>query len=265
MKKSVKYTIVVVAIIAILAGLYFIFGYIRTPVIYGTVLDSETKQPIENAWVTATLSLKVATIQGDVHAHPSLAPPHLRTNKEGKFIIPRKSFRQPLPPLGFGMDVEGCRVSVETIDDKEGEINLMPSLWKWKTEVTVYVKPITMNEGQYSAYLQSLFSYCTTGRSGVEIPTEREGCDAWELEYTIAKHERFIKRLGGPEIGENRSYYKGSLYQLAYLYEKKGNFGRALDTFILLREHDKKHDIKMWLKEYEAKINELQAKLKEHK
>jgi hypothetical protein len=40
MKKSVKYTIVVVAILGVLSGLYFIFGYIRTPVIYGTVLDS---------------------------------------------------------------------------------------------------------------------------------------------------------------------------------------------------------------------------------
>ncbi len=86
MKKSVKYFIVAAAIIGVLAGLYYIFGFIRTPEIHGVVLDQETKQPIENAWITATLSLKIATIQGNVHVHPSVAPPHLRTNKEGRFV-----------------------------------------------------------------------------------------------------------------------------------------------------------------------------------
>lgn len=261
MKKSVKYFIVAAAIIGVLAGLYYIFGFIRTPEIHGVVLDQETKQPVENAWVTATLSLKVATIQGDVHVHPSLAPPHLRTNKEGKFIIPRKSFRQPLPPIGFGMDVEGCRVSVETIDDKQGEIDLMPSIWQWKVEATVYVKTTTMTEEQYNAYLRSLYDYCTTGRSGVEIPTVREGCDAWELNYAIMKHESFLKRLAQLDDSDKQIRYAGTLKRLAYLYKKKGEYKKALETFIAGREFDMQRNIDLWTKEYEAQINELKQVL----
>ena len=257
MKKPVKYTIVIAAIIGGLAGLYFIFGYVRTPVIYGTVLDAETKQPVENAWVTATLSLKVASIQGDIHVHPSLAPPHLRTNKEGKFIIPRKSFRQPLPPIGFGMDVEGCRVSVETIDDKQGEIDIVPAFWKLRTEVTVYVKPTNMTEEQYNTYLRSLYDYCTTGRSGVEIPTAREGCDAWELDYAIAKHESFLKRLGQLENSDKQIRYAGTLQHSGYLYKKRGDYKKALDTFAAGKEFDIQRKVTHRIREYETAINEL--------
>lgn len=265
MRKSVKYTIIAAGIIGGLLGLYFVFGYIRTPLIYGTVLDAQTNRPVENAWVTGTLSLKVYTIQGDVHVHPSITPPHLRSNKEGKFIIPRTSFRHPLPPLGFGMSVEGGRVSAETIDDKRGEANLLPSFWKWWAEVTIYVTPTRMTEGEYSAYLRSLSDYCLTGRSGVEVPLVREKCDAWELEYAIKKHENFIAKLDNPESGEKRTYFKGALYQLAYLLEMKGDLKKALYIFRSLREHDKKHNISYLLNEYERKINELQEKLKELK
>lgn len=261
MRKSAKCTIIISAIIGVLLGLYLVFGYVRTPVIHGTVLDAETKQPVENAWVTGTLSLKVATIQGDIHVHPAFAPAHLRTNKEGKFIIPRKSFRQPIPPLGFGMNVEGCRVTVETKNDKQGEISLKPSFWKWWTEVTIYVKPTLMTEGEYDSYLQSLFRYCTTGRSGVEVPVAKEGCDAWELDYVITKHENFIAKLDKPDSGEKRTYFKGSLYHLAYLFEMKGDLRKALDTFRILKEHDKKHNISFFLNEYERKMSELQEKL----
>jgi hypothetical protein len=258
MRRSVKYTIVVAAIIGGLVGLYFIFGYVRTPVIHGTVLDAETKHPVENAWVTATLSLKVATIQGDVHVHPSIAPPHLRTNKEGKFIIPRKSFRQPLPPLGFGMDVEGCRVSVETTDDRQGEVNPLPSLWKWWAEVTIYVKPTTMTEGQYDSYLQSLYRYCIMGRSGVEVPAVREGCDAWELDYAIAKHERFIKKLERLEAVDQKTYQWGTRRNIAYLYKQRGDYEKALSTFEELKKSDEKRGSKMWLTEFNTQIKELQ-------
>jgi len=261
MRKSAKCTIIISAIIGVLLGLYLVFGYVRTPVIHGTVLDAETKQPVENAWVTGTLSLKVATIQGDIHVHPAFAPAHLRTNKEGKFIIPRKSFRQPIPPLGFGMNVEGCRVTVETINDKQGEISLKPSFWKWWTEVTIYVKPTLMTEGEYDSYLQSLFRYCTTGRSGVEVPVAKEGCDAWELDYAIAKHEYFLKNLGQLDSSDKRILYSGTLHNLAYLYKEKGDYRKALHAFTILKEHDKKHNISFFLNEYERKMSELQEKL----
>lgn len=258
MRKSVKYTIVVAGIIGGLLGLYFIFGYIRTPLIYGTVLDAQTNRPVENAWVTGTLSLKVYTIQGDVHVHPSITPPHLRSNKEGKFIIPRTSFRHPLPPLGFGMSVEGGRVSAETIDDKRGEANLLPSFWKWWAEVTIYVTPTRMTEGEYNAYLRSLFDYCLTGRSGVEIPLVREKCDAWELEYAITKHHMFIERIGIPRNADNKIQLWGTKRRLAYLYREKGEYRKALSIFEELITVDEKEGSRLWLSEFRSQIKELQ-------
>ena len=261
MKKSVKYFIVAAAIIGVLAGLYYIFGFIRTPEIHGVVLDQETKQPAENAWITATLSLKIATIQGNVHVHPSVAPSHLRTNKEGRFVIPRQSFRQPLPPVAFGMDPIAFTLFVETIDDKQREVDLKPSLWKWKTEVTVYVKTTTMTEVQYNAYLQSLYSYCTIGRSGIEVPPVREGCDTWELDYAIVKHENFIKTLGQLDNSDKRIRYAGTLQNLGYLYKKRGDYKRALDTFVAGKEFDIQRKVNHRIREYEAQINELKQVL----
>lgn len=263
MKKSVKYFIVAAAIIGVLAGLYYIFGFIRTPEIHGVVLDQETKQPVENAWITATLSLKIATIQGNVHVHPSVAPPHLRTNKEGRFVIPRQSFRQPLPPVAFGTDPIAFTLFVETIDDKQGEMDLKPSLWKWKAEVTVYLKTTTMTEVQYNAYLQSLYSYCTIGRSGVEVPPVREGCDTWELDYAIKKHERFIQKLVMLSVVDQNTNLWGTRRNLAYLYKQGKDYKKALNIFEDLRKADEKRGSTMWLREFEIQINELK-KMIEH-
>lgn len=257
MRKSVKYTIIVATAISGLMVLYLIFGYVRTPVINGIVLDAETKKPVENAWVTGNLSLKVATIQGDVHIHPSIAPPHQRTNKEGEFTIPRKSFRQPLPPLGFGMSVEGCRVSAETIDDKQGEISLIPSFWKWWTNVTIYVKSTKMTEADYNSYLRSLYDFCLTGRLGIVIPAVEEKCDVWELDYIISKHKNYLKNLGQLDNSDNETYYAGTIQQLGYLYKKRGDYKKALDTFLTGKEFDKKRNVSHRIKEYEVEINEL--------
>ncbi len=40
---------------------------IKTPEIRGVVLDAETKQPVEGAWVTATLEFTAKTVAGDVY------------------------------------------------------------------------------------------------------------------------------------------------------------------------------------------------------
>lgn len=257
-KKSIKITAIGAGILGLAACLYLLFGYVRTPVIHGVVLDGETNNPVENAWVKATLSLKVSTIQGDVYVYPSVAPPHLRTDNQGRFVIPRKSFRQPLPPVGFGMDVTGCSVSAETIDDKYGEVNVVPSLWRWWTQVKIHIKPRTMAVGEYDSYVQSLYRYCMTGRFGVEAPAVRERCDHWELDYAITKHEKFLKRLGELDTPEKRTRYSGTLKQLAYLYKKKGDYVKALGAFRTGRDFDMQRNVDLWIREYNTQIEELE-------
>ncbi len=34
------------------------------------------------------------------------------------------------------------------------------------------------------------------------MPVAKEGCDAWELDYVITKHENFIAKLDKPDSGE---------------------------------------------------------------
>lgn len=212
---------------------------ITTPEITGVVIDGETGQPVENAWITATLSLKIATIQGDVHVHPSVAPPHLRTDKEGKFVIRRQKFKKPYPPVALGTEPEGFRVHVETIDDKEGEVNLLASVNKRKIKITVPVGSAQKTEEEYFAYLQSLYRYCILGRAGVEVPPVKEGCDSWELDYAIAKH---LKYLGTVKADKETGYYAG-LEQLADLYEKGGNWPQAIGALQKRQHFIRKHNL----------------------
>src|SRR3972149_7158489 len=73
-----------------------------TPEIRGIVLDSETKEPVEGAWVRASIEITTKTVGGDVHSDISLDRPHTRTGKDGRFVIPSKSFQKPSIPIGFG-------------------------------------------------------------------------------------------------------------------------------------------------------------------
>ena len=64
---------------------------LKTPEIRGVVLDAETKQPLEGAWVTATLEVYSKTVGGEVHH--SLLPGKSCTDKEGKFLSASKEFK----------------------------------------------------------------------------------------------------------------------------------------------------------------------------
>src|SRR4030067_2060209 len=73
---------------------------IQTPEIRGVVLDAETKQPVEGAWVTATLGIKTKTVAGDTHSYLSVEIPHTRSDKNGKFVISSSKFDTPSFPVG---------------------------------------------------------------------------------------------------------------------------------------------------------------------
>jgi len=213
---------------------------IKTPEIRGVVLDEETKQPVEEAWITATLGIKAKTVAGNVHKYLSVETPHTRTDKSGKFIIPTGSFKKPSFPIGFGTDVETFGVGASTVDDKGGSLSLMEFLGKRKADITIYVKPdhTKDTEGEYFTYLQGLYNYCLTGRFYVEVPPVESGCDEWELNYAIIKHERFLKRLEEPRSSEQKARYSNTLNQLGYLYEKKGDFEKAITVYRKLMDFE---------------------------
>jgi hypothetical protein len=252
---------------------------IKTPEIRGVVLDEETKQPVEGAWVGASLELTTKTIGGDVHSALSIEKPHTRTDKHGRFIVLSKRFKKSYPPFGFGTEVLAFRVGVSTIDDKGGGVKyfggyyrkdfgkgdgeLQEVLRRDVIELTINIKPVERTESEYFHYLQSLYNYCLSGRFSVEVAPVEGGCDAWELNYAIVKHERFIKRLPELRTMDQRIHYVGAMKQLAYLYKQKGEFRKALNTFIEIRDFDKKRNMDLFLREYEHQINELQKLIRE--
>lgn len=241
--------------------------HIKTPEIRGVVLDEETKRPVEEAWISATLGIRTKTIQGNVSSYLSVENPHTRTDSSGSFVIPTRSFKKPSFPFGFGTEVESFSINASTIDDKSGGFYLKGYEGKEDIEVTIYVKPWEKglnDEKEYFSYLQALYNYCLTGRFGVEIPPVEGGCDEWELNYTIAKHERYLDKF--KTVVDERGY-STAFDQLAYLYEKRGDYRSAIQTLrksITIMEIKGLLRFEVWQrnrKEIEWKINELQKKL----
>lgn len=246
---------------------------IKTPEIRGVVLDEETKQPVEGAWVTATLGIKTKTVGGDVHSYLSVDEPHTRTDKNGRFIIFSKGFKKPSFPVGFGTDIETFGVGASAVDDRGGDVDLKNLLGKDKADVTIYVKPEERTESEYFSHLQALYNYCLTGRFFVEVPAVEGGCDAWELDYVIRKHEQYLEKYKNPKMIENPPYgiskwdkihkYSAVLKNLAYLYKKKGDYKKALILFKEVKGFDERHGSSFPVKEYESHMKELEQLLKE--
>jgi hypothetical protein len=242
---------------------------IKTPEIRGVVLDEETKHPVEGAWVSATIGVKTKTVGGDVGQVVSLDPPHTRTSREGRFVIPRKKLKKPSFPVSFGSEIDSLGIGARTVDDKCGGIDfkgekLKEFLKKAKWELTIYIKPIERNEIEYFSHLQSLYKYCLTGRFGIEVPPVEGGCDEWELDYVIAKHEKYLERYKDHVEKEVNTVI---FDHLAYLYEKRGNFNKAIETLkrsIALIERKGLLKFEVWQrnkKEIEWKIEELHKNL----
>jgi tetratricopeptide (TPR) repeat protein len=239
---------------------------IRTPEIRGVVLDEETRQPVEEAWITATLGIKTKTVGGDVRKYLSVEIPHTRTDKSGRFTIPSKRFKKPSFPFGFGTDIESFGLGASTVDDRGGSLNLTEFLDRGKADVTIYIKPdhTKDTEEEYFTYLQGLYNYCLTGRFYVEVPPVEGGCDEWELNYAITKHANYLERYRDSiEKDVNTVIFD----RLANLYEKKSDYRKAIETLrkiITIIEAKGLLKFEVWQRnkrQTEWKINELQKKL----
>ena len=258
----------IVGVLAVLSGCQ-----LTTPEIRGVVLDAETKQPVEGAWMSSTLEVKMKTLQGDVYSYLSVDPPHTRTDKYGRFVIPPRHFAKS--PFVFGTEVESWSINASTIDDKGGGFYIDKKKWgKRSIELTVLVKPWTeglANEREYFSYLQSLYDYCLLGRFGVEVPAVKGGCDDWELDFAIKKHEFYLEKYKNPQLIKNPPYgtskwdkiihFSGIQCQLAYLYKQKKDYEKALETFEKVKKFDQEHGFKL-SREIENQIKEIQMFLR---
>jgi len=279
----VKYLKVIVVVILLLS---VVGCSIRTPEIRGVVLDEETRRPVEGAWVHATLELKTKTIQGNVYNVLSVDRPHTRTGRDGRFMIPSRRFNKPFPPVGFGTEVMSFGVSANTVDWRGGGLEIKDLLGKEGIELVIQIRSaekddeekiisymkggvkreraMELIEMEYFSSLQALYRYCNSGRFSVEVPPVEGGCDDWELDYAIAKHERYLEKY--KTIIENRGY-STAIDQLAYLYEKKGNYEKAIEALnksISIMEKKGLLKFEIWQrnkKGIEWKINELRQKL----
>lgn len=238
-----------IKILGLLFGIIMIIGLsgceIKTPEIHGLVLDAETKQPVEDGWVQASMWITIKTFSGDVGQVISIEKPHTRTGKDGKFIIPSKELRKPPFPISFGTKVDKFEIVVATVN-KSGRTEVdLKDLGKKKIEAIIYMddldkawqkelkhippeKFLQEKELREFSSLQAFYNYCLTGRFSAEAPSGSEGCDDWELEYIIKKHEDYLKRY--IERPESRSRNSIIFEQLGLLYEKKGNYEKALDN-----------------------------------
>lgn len=250
---------------------------LKTPEIRGVVLDAETKQPVE-AWVHATIWVNIKTLAGSTGKVISLDQPHTRSDKSGKFSIPQKEIAKPPFPMGFGTKVDKFTIGAATID-KGVQIEMnVKELEKGKIEVTLYLEDLEKawqkelkhippekfyqeKEMREFSSLQSLYNYCFTGRFSVETPTADGGCDDWELSYVITKHERFFEKLKEIKTIEQETHYSGTLKRLAYLYKKKGDYKKALETFKKVKAYEEKRGVNLWLKELTNQINEIEKLL----
>lgn len=269
-----------IKIILFIFGLICLMGLsaceIKTPEIHGLVLDAETKQPVEGAWIRAVAGVKSKTVAGDVGSVIGLHQPHTRTGKDGKFLIPSRSIKKPIFPIGFGTEVEDLVIAAHTVDDKIGSITLEGEEFKKflnqsKANVTLYSKPEHWKEEEYFSHLQTLYNYCLTGRYGIEMPAVEGGCDEWELDYVIAKHEKYLEIYKDPQIIEEPPYgiskwdkiihYSNAINSLAKLYKKKKDYKKAIKMFDKWLEFNKNHKLSSKIKEYETEIKEIEKEI----
>ena len=251
---------VILSIIGIIVLIYLGIYTVLTPFIRGVVVDETTKQPVENAWVMATASIGTRTIAGDVGGTYAISRRHLRTGKDGVFYIFPKLYPSIPTPYTFGNMKKSLNIIVRVMDGRRAEVNLTKSWWKRVIFATVPVIKAGRTEEQLHYDLSYLIGYCV---NGMRIRGNVEVCDMWELEYTIAEHERYIKALEKDASKKTEASLWWNRKNLAYLYMRKGEYKKALDIFIILKEQDTKRGSRMWLFEYETQIDKLRSRLKE--
>ena len=231
---------------------------IKTPEIKGVVLDAETKQPVEGAWVTATLEVSNKTVAGDVHQ--SLFVGKTWTDKKGRFVIPSKEFKKPSFPVSFGSKVESLNIAARATGVKSGGTAI-----KSLTDVRGVVINVRYpkDELDYNSELEFLYMYIETGRVGVAVPSVPESEKKEILNLAIEAYENYLEKYRDTKTAEEIGRHSGKLRTLAYLYKKRGDYIKALGTFKKVKEFSEKHKMTLWIKEYETQINELQQKIQE--
>jgi hypothetical protein len=257
-------------ILYLLVAFMFITGCtsLKTPEINGVVVDAETKQPVEGAWVTATLEAVSKTIQGDVHQ--SLFVGKTWTDKEGKFVLPPKEYKKPSFLVSFGSKMESLNIAARTVTSK-GYISDGIGIEEFEKEeqISLYLKP-PKDAAYYLSAISGLYDYVLSGRLGVSVPAVPETEVLEVLDMAINAHEKYLEKYQHPKLIENPPYgvskwdniiaYSGALKRLAYLYKKRGNYNKALALFSNVKKFDLQHELSLSLKEYDVQINELQQK-----
>jgi len=253
---------VILSIIGIIAFLYLGVYTVLTPFIRGVVVDETTKQPVENAWVMATASIGSRTVAGDVGGARAISHRHLRTGKDGVFYIFPKLYLSFPTPFTFGTMKKNLNLTVRVMDGKRAEVNLTNDWWKRFIFMTVHTKQDERNFEELRSELRNLFTYC---KDGLFFPVYRYGsqiCDAWELDYTIVVHENLIKKLDAPRNTKQDAFYAGAMGALVNLYERKGDYKKALEALITARDVEKKY--KSDLSRYQQTIDVIEEKLKKN-
>lgn len=252
-------------ILSIIGGIVFIYlgvYTVLTPFIRGVVVDDTTKQPVENAWVMATASIGSRTVAGDVGGTYAISRRHLRTGKDGVFYIFPKLYLSFPTPYTFGNMKKSLNLTVRVMDGKRAEVNLTNDWWKRVIFITLPVRYEEREEKQLYYELSALYGYCTTGGYSFIQGYRLEKCDNWELDYAVAAHEIFLKKVSALLSTREEVYYVSTLYHLAVLYKQKGEFVKALELAKKARTFALQQDLTLNLREYDDQIVDLENRLK---
>ncbi len=244
----------------------------QTPEIRGIVIDAKTEKPVEGAWIHATVWIQAKTIGGDVGRVVSLEPPHTRTGKDGKFLIPQRELKNAA--FSFGLKIDKFAIGAATID-KSGqkeiatkeltskridEVIYLEDLDEvWKKELAHVPAERFQEEREQREFsgLQALYNYCLTGRSSVEVPSVKGGCNAWELDFAITKYERYLSKSKVSSSQIQISHQSIAMANLAYLYKQKMDYQKAILLFEKLKNFNKERGITINQREYDFQISEL--------
>ncbi len=224
-------------------SLFFFYGCdLKTPEIRGIVIDAESQKPVEGAWIHGTIWLESKTVAGSSGKVISIESPHTRTGKDGKFIIPARELKKAPFPIEIGTQVTKFTIGAATVK-KSGQNEIrVNELESSKIDVTISLEDIEKvwkkelahvpaerfeeeKEQREFSGLQALYNYCFTGRFSAEIPAVENGCDDWELNYVIYKHESYLIK----HKDEIKSGYYNALGQLSELYERNSNCKKAIE------------------------------------
>ena len=118
-----------------------------------------------------------------------------------------------------------------------------------------------MNQKQTKEELGWLGRYCDSGRYYFARPFVEGGCDNFEADYVIHALLKVIESIGSPKNIDQETYYAGALSSLGYLFEKKGEYQKAIGYFTAVRDFDTQRNVDINLRLYDTHIKELKEKL----